>query len=45
MEYIPRTATKIGYYNRPKSSLEKSYNSITAEASDIENTILFNGKP
>ena len=41
MGYTPKTAKKA-YYNRQTSPLEKSLNLKTAEASDIEDTNLFN---
>ena len=42
MEYIPRTAKKEAYYNRPGISFRKNLNSIAAEVSNIEDIILFN---
>ena len=41
MVYIPRTAKKLIIKDQ-KSPLQKSFNSITAEALNIEDTILFN---
>ena len=43
MEYIPRTAKKKTYYNRPDISVrKKNLISITAEALNIEDNIFFN---
>ena len=41
MEYVPRTAKKK-LIIRDQTSLEKNFNSITAEALNIEDSILFN---
>ena len=41
MVYIPRTAKKLIIRDQ-KSPLPKIFNSITAEALNIEDTILFN---
>ena len=45
MEYIPGTAEKKAYYSRLDISFRKNLNLITAEASDIEGTILFDDNP
>ena len=42
MEYIPRTAKKKLVITDQTSPLEKKLNSITAEALNIEDNILFN---
>ena len=42
MEYIPRTAKKKLIIRDQASPLEKNLNSITAEALNIEDNILFN---
>ena len=42
MEYIPRTAKKKPIITDQASPLEKSINSITSEASNIEDSISFN---
>ena len=42
MEYVPRTAKKKLIIIDQTSPLEKNLNSITAEALNIEDNILFN---
>ena len=42
MEYIPRPAKKKLTITDQTSPLEKSLNSVTAEALNIEDNILFN---
>ena len=45
MECIPRTAKKKFNITDQTPPVEKNLNLITAEASDIEDTILFNDSP